>query len=99
MTKYQLYKFSLIAGIILILLGAFYQTQHHEGSSEFLITGMLISLIYFFIGLSEVSRDPHRSLFQKTVWILGFILFMGITGIIYYFTDVRKHLKNPPEDS
>ncbi|HHJ10578.1 MAG TPA: hypothetical protein ENK25_06770 [Bacteroidetes bacterium] len=101
MNKYQLYKFSLIAGIVLILLGAFYKTQHHTGASEFLLTGMLISLIYIIIGISGIIRDKNKSLFNKLVWLLGFILFpfTAIAGIIYYYKHIRKHLiKNPPEE-
>ncbi len=99
MNKYQLYKFSLIAGIVLVILGAFYKTQHHTGASEFLITGMLISLVYVIIGLSEISRDEKKTLFAKLLWLLGFILFTAIAGIVYYYTDIRKHIsKDSPEN-
>ncbi len=93
-----MYKFSLIAGIVLIMLGAFYKVQHHSGASEFLLTGMLISLIYMVIGLGDVAGDEKKSVLSKILWLGGFIFFTGVAGIIYYFTDIRKHLRENKDE-
>ncbi len=90
MTKYQLYRFSLFASIILILFGVYFKIQHHPGGEDFLITGLILGLLFIFIGMEDVYKDPKRSLPEKAAWLIGFISLIG--GIIYYFIEIKKHL-------
>jgi len=89
MNKASIYKFSLFSSIALILIGALFKIQHHPGAPDFLITGILLSLIYIVIALTDIYKDNKISLPGKAAWLICFILITWIAGLYYYFTKIK----------
>jgi putative Mn2+ efflux pump MntP len=101
MTKYDLYFYSLIGGIVLIMLGAFYKIQHHPGGSDILATGLLISLYWFFMGLAGLFRSNTLSPGQRVLWLAGFLLFTWPAGLLWYFREIKplREKNNKDQDN
>ncbi|PIV48619.1 MAG: hypothetical protein COS19_12775 [Flavobacteriaceae bacterium CG02_land_8_20_14_3_00_34_13] len=87
------YKSSLIISIVIIIIGAIFKILHWQGGKLLFFIGLLISLIYIIIGLNEIFKNDTKSIFEKLLWFLGFILFSWIIGLIYYFSELKPKYK------
>ena len=89
----KLYKTSLIISLSVILIGAMFKIMHWPGGRFLLSIGLLISLIYIVIGLIEIYKTESKTLFEKLLWLIGFIAFSWITGLIYYYSELKPKYK------
>ena len=85
----KLYKTSLILSIIFIIIGAIFKIQHYPGGGTLLTTGITISAIYMTIGIYTLYKNKGLSNIQKLSWIICFFLFSWLTGVTYYFIELR----------
>jgi len=84
------YLTSLIISIAITLLGAIWKILHLPGASPILSFGLFIGLIYIVIALIEIFKTESKTLLDKLLWLVGFILVSWITGLIYYNTEFKK---------
>jgi putative Mn2+ efflux pump MntP len=98
MTKYDLYFYSLVAGFVLILLGAFYQVQHHPGAGDILGTALLFSLYWFIMGIAGIFRSRTLSPGQRARWLAGFLILTWFAGLLWYFREIKPLRKKNEKD-
>jgi len=89
----KLYKTSLMISIAITIIGAMFKIMHWPGASLLLSLGLLLSLIYIVIALIEIYKTESKSLVEKVVWLIGFIVFSWIVGLIYYFVELKPKYK------
>ena len=85
----KLYKNTLTLSLIIILIGAIFKIQHYPGGALFLIIGITISTIYMAIGFYTLYKNKSLSIIQKICWVISFFLFSWLTGLVYYYTELR----------
>jgi hypothetical protein len=49
----------------------------------FVILGGILTLTFIFIGIREVMNSSFKKDYEKIIWILGFILFSYLTGLLH----------------
>ena len=91
MIRLKLYKFALILSLVATIMGAVFKIQHWPGSSPLLLIGVFTSLIYIVIGLSEIYKTESKSVIEKLFWLIGFIVFSPLTGLIYYYSALKPN--------
>jgi uncharacterized membrane protein (DUF373 family) len=64
--------------------------MHYPGASPMLLLGMVISFIFIIIALKEIFVDKSNSKFEKLLWLIAFIFLSLITGIVYYFNNIKS---------
>jgi len=91
--KIKLYRTSLMISIAITIIGAMFKIMHWPGASLLLSLGLLLSLIYIVIALIEIYKTESKSLVEKVLWLIGFIVFSWIVGLIYYFVELKPKYK------
>ena len=84
MNKVMFYKWSLIAAMVFIVIGAFVKIMHYPNGAIILSIGLLSSLIFIVLGLIDVYSDKKMEIPVKFMWLIGFIFISWISGILYY---------------
>ncbi len=87
----RFYKPSLIISLIITIIGAMFKIMHWPGASTLLIIGLLTSLIYILIALFKIFQIENKSVIEKLLWLIGFICFSWIVGLIYYYSELRQN--------
>jgi predicted membrane channel-forming protein YqfA (hemolysin III family) len=90
---FKLYKTSLIISIAVTIIGAMFKIMHWPEARLLLSLGLLLSLIYIVIALIEIYKTESKTLVEKVVWLIGFIVFSWIVGLIYYFVELKPKYK------
>ena len=93
MDKIKLYKTCLLLSISVFIIGALFKIQHWPYASFIMSIGFLINLIYIVIALVEIYKTESKSLIEKFLWLIGFIAFSWIVGLIYYFVELKPKYK------
>jgi hypothetical protein len=70
-----------------------FKIMHWPGARLLLSLGLLLSLIYIVIALIEIYKTESKTLVEKVVWLIGFIVFSWIVGLIYYFVELKPKYK------
>ena len=86
----RIYKISLIVSFIAITLGVMFKIMHYPGSSYLMTIGGITSLIFIIIALTEIYKSEKKSLIEFFLWLLAFILLTVVTGLVYYYTEIKK---------
>ncbi len=87
----RFYKPSLIISLMITIIGAMFKIMHWPGASTLLIIGLLTSLIYILIALFKIFQIENKSVIEKLLWLIGFICFSWIVGLIYYYSELRQN--------
>ena len=90
MKKYQLYRLSLNISIAILLVGFLFKIQHWPGGNLMMTIGWILSLVYTVIALYEIFLNEEISLFEKGGWLIGFLILTPITGLFYYFSNIKN---------
>ena len=98
MSGNKLYAFSLFAGFILILLGAYYKIQDHPGWGDILGTGLLLSLYWYIAGIAGIFRSKTLSPGRRAGWLAAFLLLYWIAGFLWYLQVIRPEIQKNKRD-
>ncbi len=91
MNKVVIYKWSLIATLVFIFLGAFLKIMHYPHGSILLTIGLVSCIGYIILGLVDVFSDKKLNLPERLMWLIGFIFISWITAIVYYPSFKRRN--------
>ncbi len=86
----KIYKLSLIISLIITIIGAMFKIMHWPGASVLLTIGLLTSLIYILIALFTIYQTKNKTMIEKLLWLIGFVCFSWIVGLIYYYTELKQ---------
>jgi len=89
-TRDFLIKSSFFVAISITIVLAFIDLTDLDKSIPLIITGIIATLTFIIIALSEVSgsRRIHKS--EKIMWFVCLILLSNIAGIIYIFSARKR---------
>jgi len=88
--KMNLFKAAFAFSFLFMVIGAVMKISHWEYASIFLIIGILSSIFYVVVGIYEVKNSNRISSSKKVLWIIGFILFSFIVGLLYLISGRKK---------
>jgi hypothetical protein len=88
--KLNLFKVAFAISFLFMFIGAVMKISHMEYASIFLIIGILSSIFYVVVGIYEVKNSNRISSSKKVLWIIGFILFSFIVGLLYLISGRKK---------
>jgi hypothetical protein len=83
-------KLSFFAGAITTFIGAYLKITHTAGAENFLLIGILASVIFIATAIYEVQNSKRINHREKTMWTIAFLFFNGFTGLIYFFIGRRR---------
>ena len=78
-------KLSFFAGAITTFIGAYLKITHTAGAENFLLIGILASVIFIATAIYEVQNSKRINHREKTMWTIAFLFFNGFAGLIYFF--------------
>ena len=74
---------SLVTGLTLVLLGAFFKISHYKGADALLITGLIVTLVYTFTEISLNYNNQRKiqtpNVFRDTLINISFAVGFGIS--------------------
>ena len=88
-------KASFIISLVNTILGAYLKITHSAEADTLLITGVLATLVFIVSVIIEVRTSTKIDNIEKTMWTVGFILFSGIAGLIYFLSGRKRIAMNP----
>ena len=91
MNKYRLYRISLNFSLAILMIGFCFKVMHWPGGNALMSTAYALSIIYVVIGVMETFQDETKEMLEKGAWLIGFLFLTPITGIVYYFTQIKKN--------
>lgn len=92
----QIYLISLIFSLPMILYGAMIKLDFNHGvtatdnSQFFLIIGLICTVIYFYLAISDLLASKKLSHGDKSLWIFGFLTFNWFMGVAYYLFKFNR---------
>ena len=84
-----IYLSCLLFGVFGIIIGSLFKIQHWEGAKALLLSGFTFALIYTIIGI-RILYSSNKSVYEKSLWLFGFLFINMITGVAFYFNTVRR---------
>ena len=90
MNKYRLYRIFLNFSLAFLMIGFLFRIMHWQGGSAFISIAYVLSIVYVVIGVVETFQDEQKEMLEKGAWLIGFLFLTPITGIVYYFTEIKK---------
>lgn len=89
MNKYILYRVALFLSIGLTLFGTVGKIQQWPGAGFLLYLGLMLNLVYIAIGLYLIFYSNEKAIEFKLIWLIGFLVLPWITGLIYYYSEMK----------
>lgn len=87
-------KTSFILSLVLTIAGAYLRIIHAEGSEPWLVTAIIVSMVFIVSAIYEVRTSRKINGMEKTMWTLAFIFFSYIAGFIYILAGRRRIASN-----
>ena len=81
---------SFLIGVFGTIIGALLKIMHWQGADLWLIAGVITWAVFIIAAIYEVRTSATITRSEKMLWIVGFVLFGGITGIIYMLAGRKK---------
>jgi len=90
MQRGDLIKFSFIAALLAGVIGAYLKILHASYSDLFLSLALLLNLVFVIAAVYEVRSSKRIDFSEKTMWMVAFLFFPGIAGIVYFTLGRRR---------
>lgn len=87
-------KTSFFASLILVVIASYLKLTHVQGADNWLIIGLIASLIFIVIAIYEIWSSKRIDRSEKTMWTLAFVFFSSIAGLIYILVGRKKIAAN-----
>lgn len=78
-----LLKTVFVSFLLLTALGAYLKIIHSELADDFLIIGLITSLVFLFCFISNVIKARHITPNEKFMWVVGFVFMGWLAGGLY----------------
>ncbi|MDD2798660.1 MAG: hypothetical protein PHV20_08725 [Bacteroidales bacterium] len=89
----KLYKISLQVSLWIAIIGAMFRIMHFRGGMFLFYIASIISLIFLVIGLFEIYKTESKTIIDKLLWTIGFLIFPWIIGLVYYYREMKPKYK------
>ena len=91
MNKKNLIPFLFISSFVIIIVGTLLKILHQPFGELILIIGVACAISYSVLCLFEIFSCNRIDTSEKIMWIVGFLFFNTIAGLIYILS-VRKRI-------
>mgnify|MGYP001205029854 FL=1 len=88
------YRLFLVASFMLTLIGSLFKIMHWPLAGFLVSAGIVSSLFYIIPALIKIYKNKQKSILEKLLWLLGFICFSWIVGVIYYYSEMKTNSWN-----
>ncbi len=94
MNKDKLVTYSFLLSFIITILGALIKVMHWPNGNLIITIGLLFLVIFVFTSIYEITNSEKIKNHEKIIWVVGFIFFSTITGLIYILSARKRIINN-----
>lgn len=87
----MIYQTSLFITMILFIVGSFMKIQHYTYANDCFSLALITSIVFVFLGLRDAFQDKTNDSIVKMMWLVGFVFFSWLTGLLYYRSFKKKN--------
>lgn len=84
------FKLFFLISIAFSISGAFMKLNQISGYNFLLAIGIIATLIFIIIGITEVNKSKKISDSAKIMWSIGFVAFNFFTGLFYLISGRKR---------
>lgn len=88
-------KINFFAGFFITMIGAYHRITHTAGADMWLITGLILSVIFIIQAIAEINSSKRINNLEKILWTIGLVFFNTVTGLIYLLVSRKKIVESP----
>lgn len=86
----QILNLSFTISFAIIIIGTLFKIMHYPFSQLFLIVGLILMLVFWFVAISEIKSSTKIDGSEKFMWIFGLIFFGSIAGLVYLLSARKR---------
>ena len=90
MNRNRICRIFLNISLAFLMVGFLFKIMHWPGGNALVSLAYAISIVYVVIGVVDTYQNKEKELPEKGVWLIGFLFFTPIAGIVYYLTEIKK---------
>jgi DMSO reductase anchor subunit len=90
MNKEKILKSSLFFAIGIAIFASWLKIVHRPGAENLMLLSFLAGAIFIITAIREVTSSQKIDRPEKIMWVLGFLFFTGIAGLIYVFSARKR---------
>ncbi len=83
-------KTGFIISLLFILFSSWLKLIHAQGANTWLNISAALVFIFIVTGIYEVLSSKRIDSSEKIMWTLAFILFSGLTGLVYFLMGRKR---------
>ena len=87
---YTILKYSFILSLLIVLTGSVLKIMHWPAGTPLLMIGLVFTFIYIVTALFEIFNSRRINSSEKLMWLVGFLFFNLLTGILYIFSARKR---------
>jgi len=72
------------------MIGLLFRIMHWPGGTALVSIAYALSIVYVVIGVVDTYQNEEKELPEKGAWLIGFLFFTPIAGIVYYVTEIKN---------
>lgn len=76
--------------VIITIIAAYLKISHLEHANIFLTIGLLFLAVFIVTAIFEIASSDRIDKSEKIIWIVGFLFFATITGLIYILSARKR---------
>ena len=95
MKKGIILKTGFIISLLLILFSSWLKLIHAPGADTWLSISAALVFIFIVTGIYEVLNSKRIDSSEKIMWTLAFLLFSGLTGLVYFLVGRKRIVAIP----
>jgi NADH:ubiquinone oxidoreductase subunit 2 (subunit N) len=90
MNKQNLLYGSFFASFILTIVGSLFKIMHWPFASMLLTIGLISLALFVLMSILEIMNSKKIEGTEKFMWVIGFLFFGLITGLIYMLSARKR---------
>lgn len=91
MKKNSLIHVTFIGSFFFPFIGTLIKLKDYSSlANPFLILGIVFILFFLVLAVIEINKSQKLNEKQKVLWIIGLLMFIGISPLIYYFVGRKS---------
>ncbi|MDI1255122.1 MAG: PLDc N-terminal domain-containing protein [Flavobacterium sp.] len=87
---HKILMYSFIFSLVTVLPASLMKIYHIDGGSTLLGIGLIATFVYMVTALYEIFNSRRINTPEKLMWLIGFLFFNLIAGLLYVFSARRR---------
>ncbi|MGK4567611.1 GldL-related protein [Flavobacterium sp. 3HN19-14] len=87
---FTILKYSFSLSLLIVITGALFKINHMPAANALLTIGLIFTFIYTVAAILEIFNSRRINSTEKLMWLIGFLFFNFITGILYILSARKR---------